>query len=151
MLASIENDIWNVSVMEGEMALFTCAFSKGDISDIDIDWIFNGDQYDECVSIEEDIAPDGNGCYTNDTHSVLVLKNTDSLAVGSYQIQCILQQNISDSLFLNDPSFQQRFHNDTVESAFLVIYSEPVGKSHLYTTTHTRTRTRILFMPLLHL
>ena len=137
MLASIENDIWNVSVLEGEMALFTCAFSKGDISDIDIDWIFNGDYYDVCVSTEEDIAPDGNECYTNDTHSVLVLRNTNSLAVGSYQVQCILQQNISDSLFLNDPSFQQNFHNETVESAFLVIQSEAVGKSHVHTHTHT--------------
>ena len=53
-------------------------------------------------STVDDIAPDGNGCYTNDTHSVLELSNTGS---GSHLVQCILEQNIRDD-FKNDPSFQ---------------------------------------------
>ena len=103
MLASTENGIQNVSVLEGMNASFTCKFSKGDISDIDLDWTFDSDQYEECGSTEDDITPDGNGCYTNDPHSVLVLRNISSLSIGSYPVQCTLQQNISDSLFLNDP------------------------------------------------
>ena len=47
--------------------------------------------FKECDSTEDDIAPDGNGCYTNDTHSVLILRDTGSLAIGSYLVQCILQ------------------------------------------------------------
>ena len=116
VLASME-DIQSVPVLEGKSALFTCKFSKGSVSNINIDWTFDGDQFDECGSTQDDIAPDGNGCYTNDTHSVLVLS---SLATGSHPLQCILQQNIPED-FKNDPSFQENFNNIITRSASLTI------------------------------
>ena len=123
VLASIE-DIQSVSVLEGERAPFMCKFSKGDISDIDIYWTFDGDQYEKCGFTEDDIAPDGNGCYTNDTHSVLLLRNISSLNIGRYPVQCILQQNIPED-FKNDSSFQENFINSII-SASLIIH--PRGK-----------------------
>ena len=113
VLATIENDIQNVSVVEGERAIFTCEFLKGNVSDIDINWSVGDMIFNECDSTEDD---NGNGCYTNDTHSVLVLNTLD---LGSYPVQCILQQNILDD-FKNDPSFQETFNNIT-RSASLTI------------------------------
>ena len=72
--------------------------------------------FNECDSTEDDIPPDGNGCYTNDTHSVLVINTLDP---GSYQVQCTLQQNISEE-FKKDPSFQENFNNIT-RSAIIAI------------------------------
>ena len=91
-----------MSVLEGERATFTCEFRKGSISDIDINWSVGDILFDNC---KDDIAPNSNGCYTNDTHSVLVI---NTLAPGSYPIQCVLQQNIPED-FKNDPSFQETF------------------------------------------
>ena len=121
--ASIENDIQSIAVLKGGRATFTCEF-KG--TDIDIDWTVDGDLFDECGSTEDDIAPDGNGCYTNDTHSVLVLRNTSSLGTGGHPVECILEQNIPDD-FKNDPSFQEMIYQRSIERAFLWIYSDPIG------------------------
>ena len=112
------NDVQSVSVFEAEEVTFTCEFSKGNTTDIDIDWTFD-DNIFECGSSEDDIAPDDNGCYTKDTHSVLLLRDISSLAVGSYPVQCILQQSIPD-VFRNDPSFQENF-NSITRSASLTI------------------------------
>ena len=119
VLASIENDILSVSVLEGERATFACEFRKGNIPDIDVEWTVDSDQhiFDECGSMKEDVASDSNGCYSNDTHSVLVL---NALAPGSYPVQCILQQNIPDD-FKNDPSYQEIF-NSITRSASLTIH-----------------------------
>ena len=131
VLATIENDIQNVSVLEGERATFTCKFRKENISDIDIDWTVDGDQYDGCGSTEDDIAPDGNGCYTNDTHSVLVLRNTSSLAAGSHPVQCILQQNIPED-FKDDLSFQENFNNIIItRSASLTVLMKNSKKQEI--------------------
>ena len=116
VLATIENDIQNVSVVEGERATFTCEFLKGNISDIAINWSVGDIPFNDCDSTEDDTTPNGNGCYTNDTHSVLVLNTLDP---GSYPVQCILQQNIPDD-FKNDPSFQENF-NSITRSASLTI------------------------------
>ena len=86
---------------------------------IDIDWTIDGDLFDGCGSTEDDIAPDGNGCYTNDTHSVLVIRNTSSLATGNHLVQCTLEQNIPED-FKNDPSFRESF-NSITRSASLTI------------------------------
>ena len=119
VLASIENDIQDVSVLEGEKVTFTCEFRKGNESDIVINWTVGNIPFNECDSTEDDIAPDSNGCYTNDTHSVLVINTLDP---GSFPVQCILQQNIPDD-FRNDPSFQDNFNNIT-RSASLTIMSK---------------------------
>ena len=105
VLATIENDIQSVSVLEGDRVTFTCEFRKGSISDIGINWSVDDISFIECDSTEDDI--DGNGCYTNDTHSVLVI---NTLAPGSYPVQCVLQQNIPEE-FKNDPSFQKIFNS----------------------------------------
>ena len=123
VLATIENDIQSMSVVEGEIATFTCEFRKGDISDIAINWSVGDIPFNECGSTEDDIAPDGNGCYTSDTHSVLVINTLDP---GSYPVQCILQQNIPVD-FKNDPSFQENF-NSITRSASLRISMKKSGK-----------------------
>ena len=122
VLATIENDIQNVSVLKGERATFTCKFLKGNVSDIAINWSVGDISFNECDSTEDNIAPDGNGCYTNDTHSVLVI---NTLAPGSYPVLCILEQNIPED-FKNDPSFQENFNNIT-RSASLTI--QPTSNS----------------------
>ena len=119
VLATIENDIQNVSVVEGERATFTCEFSKGNVSDIDINWSVGDMEFDECNSTVGDTTPNGNGCYTSDTHSVLVINTLDP---GSYPVQCILQQNIIiPEDFRNDPSFQENFNSIITRSASLTI------------------------------
>ena len=125
VLASIENNIQIVFVLEEERATFTSKFSKGDISDIDIDWTVDGDLFDECGSTVDDIASDSNGCYTNDTRSVLVLRNIN-IQFGSYPVQCILQQNIPEN-FKNDPSFQENFNNITRNSSLTVVICKFFG------------------------
>ena len=123
-MATIENDVQTVSIVEGESINFTCNFSKGNVSDIDIDWTVDGVQYDKCGTAEGDT---GNGCYTTEgTQSVLLIRDTSSFSTGSHPVQCILQQNIPED-FKNDPSFQEDFNNVT-SSAHLLI--EPSGKFH---------------------
>ena len=114
VLATIENDIQNVSVVEGKRVTFTCEFRKGDMPYIAINWGLGDMMFDKC---KDDIASDSNGCYTNDTHSVLVINTLDP---GSYPVQCILQQNIPVD-FKNDPSFQEDFKKIT-RNASLTIF-----------------------------
>ena len=116
VLASIENDIQSMSVLEGERAIFTCKFLKGNVSDIAINWSVGNISFNECDSMEDNVAPDGNGCYTNDTHSVLVI---NTLAPGNYPVQCILEQNIPED-FKIDHSFQETFNNITRSASLTV-------------------------------
>ena len=116
VLASIENDFHNVSVLEGERARFACEFRKGNVSDVYVEWTVDSDIL-VCGSVEKNAALDSNGCYTNDTHSVLVL---NTLGPGNYPVQCILQQNIPED-FKNDPSFQEKFNNNITRSASLTV------------------------------
>ena len=117
----IENGIQNVSIPNnGESVTFTCKFSKVTVSDIDIDWTVDGDQYDECGTTEGDT---GNGCYTTEgTQSVLLIRDTSSFSTGSHPVQCILQQNIPED-FKNDLSFKEDFNN--VTSGALLIIEAP--------------------------
>ena len=117
VLATIENDIQNVSVFERERATFVCEFGKGSIPDIDINWSVGDIPFNECDSTEDDTTPNSNGCYTNNTHSVLVISTLDP---GNYPVQCILHQNIRNIDFKNDSSFQESFNNIT-RSALLTI------------------------------
>ena len=132
VLATIENDVQNVSIVEGESANFTCNFSKENMSDIDIDWTVDGDQYDVCGTTEGDT---GNGCYTTEgTQSVLLIRDTSSFSAGNHPVQCILQQSIPED-FKNDPSFKEHFNNMT-SSAFLLIselkYIYPWAEAQFY-------------------
>ena len=112
LIAVLAYIIQNVSVVKGERATFACEGSR----DI-INWSVGDMIFDECE--DNDVAPDGNGCYTNDTHSVLVI---NTLAPGTYPVHmpCILQQNIPDN-FKNDPSFQENFNNITRSASLTII------------------------------
>ena len=118
VLATVEGEIENVTISRGESAEFTCKFLKGDV-DIYIEWSVGDTVFDECGYTEKDIAPDGNGCYTTNTESVLQLQNTSMFNFRSYSVQCVVQQNITDE-FKNDLSFQSHFNNVT-SSSFLFI------------------------------
>ena len=118
VLTTVEGEIENVSISRGESAEFTCKFSKGDV-DIDINWSVGDIVFDECGSTEKDIPPESNGCYTTGTESVLFLGNTSSFSTSKHQVQCAIQQNISDN-FKKDPSFEESFNNMT-SSAILEI------------------------------
>ena len=111
VLATIEGEIENVTISRGESTKFTCKFSKGDV-DIAINWSVDDIVFDECGSTEKDISPDCNGCYTTGTESVLFLGNTSSFSTGNHQVQCVIQQNITDN-FQKDPSFKEIFNNMT--------------------------------------
>ena len=113
-LATVEGEIENVSISRGESAEFICKFSKGDV-DINITWSVGDMEFDECGSTEDDIAPENNWCYTNDTHSVLLLQDTNEFDTRPYPVQCVLQQNITED-FMKDPTFQNRFNTLTSSS-----------------------------------
>ena len=112
MLATIDSDIQNVNITEGENANFTCNFSKGDVPST-VYWTVGGREYD-CVTAE------GVGCYTTETQSVLLIRNTSSFIPNStYTVQCILQHDIPQE-FRDDESFKEEF-NETLRTAFLTI------------------------------
>ena len=117
VLPTIENEVQNRSIVEGESAIFTCEFSKEDVSDIDISWTVDGDQYDECGTTEELFEK---RCYVTADHlSVLLIRDTSSFSTDSIPVQCILQPDFPNE-FRNDPSFQKDF-NITTSSAFLLV------------------------------
>ena len=118
MLATLEGEIENVSISRGESAEFTCKFSKGDV-DIDINWSVGDIVFDECGSKEKDISPDGNGCYTTNTESVLLLQNTSVFDARPYPVQCVLQQTITED-FREDPTFQN-YSNTLTSSSYLFV------------------------------
>ena len=126
--ATIVNDSQSMSVVEGEIVTFTCKFRKGNVSDIEINWSVGDILFNECDSMEDDIAPDGNGCYTTGTESVLVL---NTLAPGSYPVQCILQQNIPEA-FKDDPSFQENFNSITRSASLAIMRSRLLKVVVLY-------------------
>ena len=117
VLGTIDSDIQNVTITEEENANFTCKFSKGDV-DSTVYWTVDGREYD-CVTAEEDIGADSNGCYTTETQSVLLIRNTSPFTPNStYTVQCILQQNIPQE-FSNDESFKEEFNENLTRTAFL--------------------------------
>ena len=118
VLATVEGEIENVTISRGESAEFTCKFSKRDV-DIDIYWRVFYIAFYECGSTEKDIAPDGNGCYTTDTESVLFLGNTSSFSTSNHYVYCVIHQIIGDN-FMKDPSFEV-FFIYMVSSAILEI------------------------------
>ena len=122
VLATIDNEIQNITLSEGESGNFTCQFSKRD-NDITVFWRVGSGQYD-CISAEEDIGSDSIGCYTTDTQSVLLIRN---VTAGTYPVECVLQQNISSD-FVNDESFREEFNKPLTISAFLIV---PTGESGL--------------------
>ena len=116
-----------VTITKKESANFTCNFSKRDFDDITVYWTVDGGQYD-CVTAEEDIGADSNGCYTTETQSVLLIRNTSSFTTGNHSVQCILQQNIPQE-FRDDDSFKEEYNDTITRSTFL--NTRPTGGSVL--------------------
>ena len=110
VLTTVDDNIQSLSITEGESASFTCNFSEGDV-DSTVEWTVGGREYD-CGTAEEDIGADSNGCYTTETQSVLLIRNTGSFTPGNHSVQCILQQNIPEQ-FRVDPSFQDKYNSIT--------------------------------------
>ena len=119
MLATIDSDIQNVNITQEENTSFTCNFSKGDVNST-VYWTVDGGQYD-CVDAE-DIGADSNGCYTTETQSVLLIRDTSSFTPGNHSVQCILQQNIPQE-FRGDESFRTEFNEILTRTASLTITS----------------------------
>ena len=115
----------NVTIAEEESANFTCNFSKRDFDDITVYWTVDDGQYD-CVTAEEAIGADSNGCYTTKTQSVLLIKNTSSFSTGNHSVQCILQLNIPQE-FRDDDSFKEEYNDTITRSTFLI--TRPTGES----------------------
>ena len=115
-----------VGITEKESTNFTCNFSKRDFDNITVYWTVDGGQYD-CVTAKEDIEADSNGCYTTETQSVLLIRDSGSfITVNS--VQCILQQNIPQE-FRDDDSFKEEYNDTITRSAFL--NTRPTGGSVL--------------------
>ena len=104
-----------MSITEGENVTFTCQFSRRD-NNITIFWRVDDGQYD-CVTAEEDIGAGSSGCFTNDTQSVLLVRNATT---GIHPVQCILQHNFSNE-YSEDASFKEEFNNPLTNIAFLNI------------------------------
>ena len=119
---SIDSDIQNVTITEGENANFTCNFSE-EAGDSTVKWTVDGGREYDCGTAEEVIGADSNGCYINETQSVLLIRNTSSFTPGiGHQVQCILQQNIPQE-FRDDESFKEEFNEILTRTASLTITS----------------------------
>ena len=124
-----------VGITEKESTNFTCNFSKRDFDNITVYWTVDGGQYD-CDTAEEDIEADSNGCYTTETQSVLLIRNTGFIT-GNHNVQCILQQNIPQE-FRDDDSFKEEY-NDTItgsaarpaSGSVLIVFSN-IGLEYMY-------------------
>lgn len=123
-MASIEEGLQDVRIHQGEIAEFTCKFSKGDVLQIDVDWMVGNVKYDDCArgTAEEDLGSDGNGCYTTDTQSVLLLKN-NSIA-GMYLVQCTLKQSVPNDC-RNHSSIPDDFKSIKRSASLLIGNSTP--------------------------
>ena len=123
MLTTTDRYIRNVTI-NGECASFTCSFFKGDV-DSNIHWEDKDHEY-YCVTAEEVIS---NGCYTTETQSVFLIRNTNaSTADFIYDVKCILQQSIPQE-FRNDESFKEEFNDFLNQSVYV-----PTGK-YTHSTT----------------
>ena len=126
VLATIDSHIQSVNITQDESANFMCQFSKRDADDIRVYWTVDGGPYD-CVTDEEDIEADSNGCYTTETQSVLMIRDTSSFTPGSrHLVMCNLQQNIPQE-FRDDASFKEKYSQTLTRKAFLTY--RPTGES----------------------
>ena len=109
-MASIDNDIQNVTITEGEHAAYTCQFSRRG-NNITVFWRVGDVQY---------------GCDTesgrDECHFVL---RTATGSAGIHPVQCVLQ-HIYPSEFAEDASFRAEFNEPLTKSALLTIL--PTGE-----------------------
>ena len=119
-----------MSIIRGESANFTCEISERS-NDIDVYWTVDGVQYD-CHTSEDNMVFDNIGCYNTKSQSVLLILDAQSFATGSYQVYCIIEQNIGDN-FTSDPSFQVGFSHPLMEGSSLTI--EPTSRFEMFAKT----------------
>ena len=101
MLAALEGNLNDTSVIIGNSTNLSCPFSRG--TDFDIYWTVDGQQYDCDISD----TPDGGISCNNSTplsQSILSIEDTSSLGAGGHVVKCVLEQTIPDN-FKNDSSF----------------------------------------------
>ena len=119
MLGSIDNEIHNISITEGERDNFTCQFTSHG-NDVRVYWTVGSNVTFECGSLDEGVDPEINGCYGNDGESVLMIQTTAQFGVGHHFVSCVLDQNLPNG-FTEDPSFEDEFDDMLMTGAFLVI------------------------------
>ena len=102
VLVTIDSDIQSVTITEEKSANLTCNFSKGDLDSITVYWRVDGEKCN--CHAGEDVGSEAIACYNTESRSVLLIRNTSSFTPGRHQVQCILQQNISEE-FRDDRSF----------------------------------------------
>ena len=78
------SDVGNVSIDEGDKTNFTCIFGGWDGFSVLVFWTVGNNQYN-CVTTEDEIPPDTNGCFTAGSESVLLIND---LSPGDYLVQC---------------------------------------------------------------
>ena len=121
VLGTIDSDIQGMTITEEESANFTCNFFRGNQSIVY--WTVDDKEQSNCFATEEEIRPDSNGCYTTETRSVLLIRNTSSFTPDRrHQVQCILQQNIPPE-FRDDNSFNEEYDTLLTRESFLLIES----------------------------
>ena len=118
MLGTIDSDIQNMTITEEENANFTCNFSRGDLDSITVYWTVDGEKRN-CTA-EEDVGSETIACYNTDSQSILLIRNTGLFVPGRHQVQCILQQNISEE-FRDDRSFNDTFNSITRGGSFTIM------------------------------
>ena len=98
MTASITEGVQDLTVATGEQVKFACS-AVG--SEVEIQWTINDTECEIC-SPGRDTDTCFENSYMNDTvttRSILIITDSSSLGVGSYTVQCIVQQNL-------DPGFE---------------------------------------------
>ena len=125
MLAALEGDLHDTSVIIGISTKLSCPFSSG--TDFDIYWTVDGDRYDCDISN----TPDGGiSCNNSDPlpQSILSIEDTTSLGGGGHMVECVLEQTIPVN-FRNDLSFRTVLNSltETSRSATLMII-DPSGE-----------------------
>ena len=91
--ATIDNDIQSVTITAQESASFICTFSKGDL-EISVYWTVDFEEYN-CIA-EDNIGSESIECYNTESQSVLLIRNTSSFTPGRHQVECNLQNGLSE-------------------------------------------------------
>ena len=101
VLATLEDiSIEESSIMQGDSTTFTCNFVKGN-NDVSVIWEVNNERY---ACPPEEGGEEGYECTIDDSQSAFQLLCINSFDVGTYSVQCTLEERIPDIFHENDPS-----------------------------------------------
>ena len=94
-----------MTVTSGEQANFP---SVG--NDVNIQWTVDGEEYESCLAVGGDFHICFENSYMSDTattRTTLIIANSSRLGLGSYTVQCIVQQDL-DPGFGTEPFQESR-------------------------------------------